>query len=216
MNSIYVRDFQMPHVAEEAAQFLHQACRGLLHRSNGNHCAPEPEHHFYTRVLEHALGYFGSRVLCPARPSVRESDLYSLYSQSQEEIEEKTIYSYAEYMHMIDFLVLHKDYESNSRRYLLPPALMQEGVGFTGEKFEYTTRRLGYMLGSELYDAYLAGRVSKRFLRSLFYRNLNHPGSAREAYFAVSSKIRRIKTGTQRKSVSGRRPAQKRSCSAVE
>ena len=89
----------------------------------------------------------------------------------------------------------------------VPPALMQEGVEFTGEKFEYTTRRLGYMLGSELYDAYLAGRVSKRFLRSLFYRNLNVPGSARETYFAVASKIRRPKTGTQRRSASSRNPA---------
>ena len=212
MNSIYVRDFRMPHVAEEAAQFLHQACRGLLHRGNGTHSSQEPEQHvftrvFYTRVLEHALGYFGSRVLCPARPAVREVDLYALYSQSQQEIEENTIYSYAEYMHMIDFLVLHKDYEGHSRRYVVPPALMQEGVEFTGEKFEYTTRRLGYMLGSELYDAYLAGRVSKRFLRSLFYRNLNVPGSARETYFAVASKIRRPKTGTQRRSASSRNPA---------
>lgn len=50
---------------------------------------------------------------------------------------------------------------------------------------------LGQMLGTELYEAYLSGRVAKRFLRSLFMRPLHRPGTARAAYHATVRKIKR-------------------------
>ena len=198
MNSIYVTDFQMVHVAEEAASFLHHACRGLENKSlNGNSNGQlEPEDRFYTRVLEHALAYLGSRVLYPARPPAREADLYALYSQSQAEIESCNSYSYAEYMRMLDFLVLHKDYEGSMRRYLATPALIEEGVRLNGRRFDFAARRLGYMLGTELYDAYVAGRVGKRFLRSLFFYQPNAANNARDCYFAVVRRIRRPRKRT--------------------
>ena len=192
MNSIYVTDFQMVHVAEEAASFLHHACRGSVQAANGNGGSePEAQDRFYSRVLEHALAYFGSRVLYPVRPPVREAGLYALYAQSQAEIESSNAYSYAEYMRMLDFLVLHKDYEGGMRRYLATPALIEEGVRFTGSRFDFATRQLGYMLGTELYDAYVAGRVGKRFLRSLFFHKPDDADGAREFYFAVVRRIRR-------------------------
>jgi hypothetical protein len=45
------------------------------------------------------------------------------------------------------------------------------------------------MLGNQLYDAYLSGRVAKRFLRSLFMRRLHRRGAARDAYYATVRKI---------------------------
>jgi hypothetical protein len=192
MNSIYVTDFQMVHVAEEAASFLHHACRGSAKAANGNGGSePEAQDRFYSRVLEHALAYFGSRVLYPARPPAREAGLYALYAQSQAEIESSNAYSYAEYMRMLDFLVLHKDYEGGMRRYLATPALIEEGVRLTGSRFDFATRELGYMLGTELYDAYVAGRVGKRFLRSLFFHKANAAEGARDFYFTVVRRIRR-------------------------
>jgi len=195
MNSIYVTEFQMVHVAEEAASFLHHACRGSVSKpASGNvNGQLEPEERFYTRVLEHALAYFGSRVLYPARPPVREADLYALYTQSQQEIESCHAYSYAEYMRLLDFLVLHKDYEGSMKRYLAIPALIEEGVRFTGERFDFATRQLGHMLGTELYDAYVAGRVGKRFLRSLFFRKPDDANGARDFYFAVVRRIGRAR-----------------------
>jgi hypothetical protein len=189
MNSIYVRDFQMMHVAEEVAAFLHHACRGYVAKPPNGATPLEGGDRFYLRVLEHALAYLGSRVLYPARPAVREAELYALYAQSQSDIEQQTMHTYSDYMRMVDFLVLHKDYEVSPRRYLAVPALIQEGVKFTGERFDFATRQLGYMLGSELYDAFVAGRVSKRFLRSLYFRKLDRPGSPADVYFAVIRKI---------------------------
>jgi Haem-binding uptake, Tiki superfamily, ChaN len=71
-NAFYVREFQMMYAAEEAARFLHSACRGLPLYKPSQPDAVDPADRFYARALEHALGYFGSRVLYPARPSVRE------------------------------------------------------------------------------------------------------------------------------------------------
>jgi len=76
VNAFYVREFQMVHAAEDAARFLHQACQGLPQRVNGHPAAGSvlaaPERaadRFYARVIEHAVAYFGSRVLHPSRPA---------------------------------------------------------------------------------------------------------------------------------------------------
>ncbi len=65
-NAIYVREFQMVYVAEQAARFLHHACRGLPERNRTDAKSSE-ENRFCTGVLEDALGYFGSRILYPGR-----------------------------------------------------------------------------------------------------------------------------------------------------
>jgi len=76
VNAFYVREFQMVHAAEDAARFLHQACQGLPRRLISSSLADEstsrrnPIDQFYTRVVEHAVGYFGSRVLHPARTAI--------------------------------------------------------------------------------------------------------------------------------------------------
>lgn len=79
VNAFCIREFQMMHAAEDAARFLHQACQGLPRRlhgqgSNGNWIQGSATSTltadtFYTRVIEHAAAYFGSRVLYPARPA---------------------------------------------------------------------------------------------------------------------------------------------------
>jgi len=84
VNAFYIREFQMMHAAEDAARFLHQACQGLPHRLNGStavatagkengsrHFAVDE---FYARVIEHAVAYFGSRVLYPSRPAPTPAD----------------------------------------------------------------------------------------------------------------------------------------------
>jgi hypothetical protein len=74
VNAFYVREFKMIHAAEDATRFLHQACQGLPQRLNGNPAssgnAPRRSavDEFYARVIEHAVAYFGSRVLYPSRP----------------------------------------------------------------------------------------------------------------------------------------------------
>ncbi|HKU27026.1 MAG TPA: ChaN family lipoprotein [Candidatus Sulfotelmatobacter sp.] len=76
VNAFYVHEFQMMHAAEDAARFLHHACQGLPQRGvvSGEETSPALDRHaaldrFYARVIEHAIAYFGSRVLYPSRPA---------------------------------------------------------------------------------------------------------------------------------------------------
>jgi len=82
VNAFHVREFQMMHAAEDASRFLHHACRGLPQRLNGhgtsvdeaNNSVARMNDAFYTRVIEHAVAYFGSRVLYPSRPPAETED----------------------------------------------------------------------------------------------------------------------------------------------
>jgi hypothetical protein len=72
MNAFCVREFQLVNASEDAARFLHHACRGMPGKLNGIGPAPDPREStdaFYTRMIEHAVAYFGSRVLYPSRPA---------------------------------------------------------------------------------------------------------------------------------------------------
>jgi len=192
LNAFYIRDFQMAHTAEESARFLYHACRGLPLRNSGKkNSDPKPETRFYSQALEQALAYFGSRVLYPARPPVRESDFYALYDQTREDIEQQTSFGFSEFIEMLDFMVLHRGYELNPARYPTVPEQIKEAMGYTGEKFDYLTVQLGNMLGSDLYDAYLAGRVSRRFLKRIFLAHLDDPGTPAQAYFDLVARVRR-------------------------
>ncbi|HEY1677010.1 MAG TPA: ChaN family lipoprotein [Candidatus Sulfotelmatobacter sp.] len=84
VNAFYVREFQMVHAAEDVARFLHQACQGLPHRVKGQ-AAGEVEteegnspDRFYVSVIEHAVAYFGSRILYPARATPEAVNLSQL------------------------------------------------------------------------------------------------------------------------------------------
>jgi hypothetical protein len=190
LNTIFSTGFDLAHAAPQCARFLHLACSGRLGEQPLAAPVRAREALFYSAVLDEALKDFGARVLHPARPKVSEADLYALYSVPSEEIEQQTLYSYREYMEMVDFLVLHRDYELHGRRYVQPPPLVAEGLRFEREKFAFVTRKLGALLGAELSRAYIEGRASKRYLRSLFFRKLHMGHTARETYFDCVRKIR--------------------------
>jgi hypothetical protein len=45
------------------------------------------------------------------------------------------------------------------------------------------------MLGAEMHEAYLAGSMSKSFLRSLFFRKTHLPGVAKKTYFELARRV---------------------------
>ena len=106
VNAFHIREFQMMHAAEDATRFLHHACRGLPQRLNGHgdkrqwrarkherHCASDT---FYTRVIEHAVAYFGSRVLYPSRPAPETEDSPALSRAAIEKAAQAAIRADAE------------------------------------------------------------------------------------------------------------------------
>jgi hypothetical protein len=190
VNAFYIREFHMAHAAEESARFLYHACRGLPLGNSGKKNSEANEERFYSQAFEQALAYFGSRVLYPARPPIREADLYALYEQTREDVEQQTSFRFSEFISMLDFVVFHRGYELNPVRYRPVPEQLEEAMRSPGEKFDYLAAQLGNMLGSDLYDAYLAGRVTRRFLKSVFLAHLDDPGTPAHAYFDLVARVR--------------------------
>jgi hypothetical protein len=163
-NVFYIRDFHMMHAAEDAARFLHHACQGLPHRLN-DHVAHEKEANgnqratgrtaaddFYAHVVEHAVAYFGSRVLYPSRPAFPGDDLQLSRAACEK--------------------------------------AAQAAIRAESSKFEAAAQEWGFRIGSQIYDAYLAGKVAPRGLRRLFLAHLDEPGLARKVCAAVIAKLR--------------------------
>ena len=164
VNAFYIHDFHMIYAAEAAARFLHHACRGLPHRLtdhvrdgnavNGNGIATRRTtvDDFYARVIEHAVAFFGSRVLYPARPAPPDDG-----SQLSRAACEKAA-----------------------------QAALRGGE----DKFETSAEEWGYRMGSQIYDAYLAGKVAPSGLRRLFLAHVEEPATARRVCAAVIAKLR--------------------------
>jgi hypothetical protein len=140
---------------------LHQACQGLPQRLNGaseqgngdSKRARSPIDDFYARVVEHAVAYFGSRVLYPSRPAPDDSSPLSRAACEK---------------------------------------AAQAAVRADSSKSEAAAQDLGYRMGSQIYEAYLAGKVKPRGLRRLFLAHLKEPGLARKVCTAVIAKLRAI------------------------
>jgi hypothetical protein len=164
VNAFYIREFQMIHAAEDATRFLHQACQGLPHRLNGHtqqgfvvngngNRERKAIDDFYARLIEHAVAYFGARVLYPSRPAPDEQSPLSRAACEK---------------------------------------AAQAAIRADKDKFESSAQELGYRLGSQIYDAYLAGKVAASGLRRLFLAHLDEPGLARKVCAAVIAKLRAV------------------------
>jgi hypothetical protein len=184
INAVYVREFRMTSSAEDAVRCLHQACRGLPNLANGK-AAPgantlDQDDTFYMAVFEHALAFFGSRILHPARPAFRDTDLAELFDVTREDLEHQTSLPFTDAVEVLDFLTEHRQHDF---RDMHAPA-------FTGRKYDYAAERLGYLTGTDLYDAYIEGRLSTANLRKLFLAHIEEPGVASQAYVQLRRRLR--------------------------
>ncbi len=150
LNAFCIRNLQMMHAAEDVARFLHHACQGLPAHPERN-----AVDEFYALVIEHAVAYFGSRVLYPSRPAPNAGDRGVL-----------------------------------SRAACAKAA--QAAARGGPDELQSAAQKWGYRIGSDVYDAYLSGKVSPRALRRLFLVHLEEPGVARKVCAAVISKLRAL------------------------
>lgn len=185
LNTVLVQRFEIAWAAEEAARFICCAGWGEVGLPDA---ATSGEKAFYRSCLQHALVEWGARVLCPGRPLVRDYDLYELYAEDRESVESSFGMSHREFVRLIDFVVLHRDFEKNARQYRTVPPLIREGRGYSAEKFAFVTQRLGRLLGVELYEAYLRGSVTKRSVSRWLRRRAEKP---KAAYFHLARLCRR-------------------------
>ena len=189
LNAFYVRQFNMISATEDASRFLHHACRGLPDRVNGR--LPQPrgqQDAFFADIIEHALGCFGSRILYPARPAFRDADLHALYDVTREDLQEQTSLPYADAVEILDFVAWHRN-SARARTERAAPDWTSV-LAFTGHKRDFAARQLGYLLGNDLYDAYIEGRMGSAALRRVFLEHIEEPGAASHAYANLNSRLR--------------------------
>ena len=191
-NVLLCFSLRLQSAAECAASFVHHACRRLNEAELPWEESEEGrEEGFYRKVVEYGLVDFGSRVLCSVRPLREEQELFGAYSAEREEVEEAMGFSYRDYIETVDFLVLHRDFELNQRRYAHRPELMNRFLTTQPLKqLDFAAHELGELFGSELYQAYIEGQVSKRFIRSLFFRSLAGNKCACSVYFKAIQRTR--------------------------
>jgi hypothetical protein len=76
--------------------------------------------------------------------------------------------------------------------------LAQAAIHADKGKFDSAALDLGYRIGNQIYDAYLAGRVAPSGLRRLFLVHLDEPGMARKVCATVIAKLRAFSGSTSR------------------
>ncbi len=177
LNLLLARRFELQAIGEEAARFVCSAgWKEVGH-------PPSRERDFYRECLRRALVEYGALALCPGKGSIREDDLISLYGEDRQKRADTLGCPEPEFIRLLDFMVLHRDYESNARRYRAVPDLIGEGRLYGGPKLSFAVRWLGRLLGCEIYDAYLRGTISYRTVRSLFQQPNPNPQTA---YFRIA------------------------------
>ena len=169
VNAFYMHDFQMLHASEEAARFLHHACRGLPARVTAREeAADEPSDFFYGRVLENALAYFGSRVFYPGAARLARGRFARI------ERADPRGYRAADRTRLCGvhararFSLLHRLLEVDAKQCDQVRGSLDEGIRSSGAQVRIHSQQLGYLLGCDLYDAYLEGRATPGFVRGSF------------------------------------------------
>jgi hypothetical protein len=168
-NVIIAREFRMPYAAEQAARFVHHACRA------GSPKYHAPEDAFYGHVLQSALAFLGSKILCPSRKLYDEAQVHAQYAKPEHEL--PPAMTTRAYRHVLDSVLQMRASGSEG---------LDRSVLLDGDRRELAVNILGHLLGSDLYRAYVNGRLSKRFLRALFFRDLAKSGEARALYVRAS------------------------------
>jgi len=120
-------------------------------------------------------------------------DRYQLPDKPNLEFDNRAVYRVVHQnqllLHMVEFLLLHKESEGHERLHAELPRALATGIASTGKKRQFLVRHLGAMLGAEMHEAYLAGVLSKGFLRSLFFRKTHLPGAAKKIYFELARRV---------------------------
>jgi hypothetical protein len=188
VNAIFIGTFDLAHAGEEASHFVNSALKGELYESwNGKPLADHDR--FYSAVMEESIGYFGSKLIDPARNHFFETDFYRFYGKEPGEIEERTGYRFEEFRTIIDFILLHKKFERDySARQEVPEAILA-GIRSRGSRFRILTHELGYFLGQQIYDGYQKGLVSHGEIAALYRQRWDGPSGALSAYLEWAEKL---------------------------
>jgi len=160
LNAIFLGRFDLAHGGEEAAHFVNLSLKRELYEEAP---ADLPQHDlFYGQVMEEALAFFGSKLIVPSRNHFFETEFYQYYRKDRETIEANTPYLYDEFREIIDFILLHKKFETRYQEYDEVPPEILAGIRSGPKRANILVHELGYFLGQQIYDGYHAGAITRQ------------------------------------------------------
>jgi hypothetical protein len=166
--TVWLASLSLNHAAEEAAHFVRHCAVGdhLLRPRTRSEA-------FFCRVYEEALGFFGSRLVNPARRCVSLAEWKAFFTQKDSP------------QHRTAAFVLALNATPFTQARALVPATL--------ELFNSASHAMGYLLGEALAQGFTTGRVSRAQVRALFSTELERPAEALDALRRlIASKDRRL------------------------
>ncbi|MCC7384981.1 MAG: ChaN family lipoprotein [Deltaproteobacteria bacterium] len=177
---IYLATLSLSHAAEEAAHALRHHLSG-----EGLDDPISLVDAFYSRVMNEALGFLGSKLVNPKRPCARPDDLEALLAE--DDAEGGRVLSALD-RRAAELVLAHKRMERGARA----PELDSVFRG-SPELFNGVTHLLGYILGEQLYFSLVRGRLPVREVRALFFEPFEDEGTAMLAYFELVGRSSRAR-----------------------
>ncbi len=167
----YLANLSVNHAAEEASHFLRHIASGA-----GDEARPLLDG-FYSRALEEAFAFFGSKIVNPRRKCAQEIDWLRLAHRAPDAFTRD----------VARMVLRHLRIErGETRRSALRDIYASAGP----ELFNAVTHALGYLLGEKLYYALAAGRIAKSELRELFLDPLEDEGAPLLVYLDLTTRLR--------------------------
>lgn len=187
LNAIFLGQFDLAHGGEEAGHFVNLCLKREIYEEAP---ADLPQHDlFYGQVMEEALAFFGSKLIVPSRNHFFETEFYQYYRKDREVVEANTPYTYEEFNEIINFILLHKKFETRYQEYDEVPPEILAGIRSEPKRLRILVHELGYFLGQQIYDGYHAGAITRREIADLFRKKFVESGSALRAYLDLAEKL---------------------------
>jgi uncharacterized iron-regulated protein len=153
---VWLASLSLNHAAEEAAHAVRFAVLG----ASMDRARPRADA-FWTRVFEEALGFFGSRLVNPARQCTTLTEWAAIFGDPRSPHHRTAAFVLALHVALLE--------GPAAARALIPPTL---------EAFNATAHALGYLLGDALARSFSARRVTGDEVTALFHDRLENPGAS--------------------------------------
>lgn len=175
---VYLANLSLNHAAEEASHYLKHLCAGL----------EEPRElvdAFYSNILHETLGFFGSKLINHKRKCYHEKDFKDLLTYFKtvrvpvdRRIEEETS----------NLILEYKEFERKGN-----PLQYDAVFGLKMDLFLSVTHALGYMLGDRLYYGMMERRITRPYIRKLFYNPWHREGEPFSVYMDLVRRLKPVK-----------------------
>ncbi|MEM6730890.1 MAG: hypothetical protein AAF658_05005, partial [Myxococcota bacterium] len=171
-NMVYLGNLSVNHAAEEASHFVRAVC-------SDSHEPRLLVDAFYSRCLEEAVGFLGSKLLNHKRKALGPRRLERIAKNKRK-----------------------NDDDRNIARLVLKHLRMESGLRIRGgsalyecdaDTFNAVTHLLGYLLGEKIYYALIEGRLDKKEVRELFLEDFEEEGVALTTYLYYVSRTRDVR-----------------------